>query len=86
MLSTTVFILILLVPGCSTKEEKTYNLKDECGPINGNILHSIKDESACRIRCRGHCNSLDHEYISSTFIDKGLQCHDCKCTCLIISP
>ena len=74
--------LVLLV-ACE-KEYRTYDVKDECGPIQGQIYHSIPNNDSCRIRCRNHCVSLDHEFASSSFIDRGTRCHDCNCTCAIV--
>jgi len=70
----------LMLTGCQ-HEQKVYPIKDECGPIYGSVYHSIKDEAVCRIKCRGTCESLDIEFVSSKFVDNGLRCHDCNCTC-----
>jgi hypothetical protein len=85
MRALSLAVLFLLVTAsltaCAPPTNKTYIIKDECGPIYGNILHSIKDDGACRIRCRGTCDSHDMQFVSSNFTDKGIECHLCSCTC-----
>jgi hypothetical protein len=83
-----LFVVLLalaasLLSGCSQRKtiEKVYSIKDECGPIQGSIFHSIENNDTCRIRCRNTCESLDKEFVSIRFVDKGIYCHECNCTC-----
>jgi hypothetical protein len=76
--------IVLAIIACAPPQEVVYNIPDECGPIHGQILHSVKDESTCRIRCRGHCQSLDYEFSASAFQDRGTRCHLCNCTCIVV--
>jgi hypothetical protein len=76
-------LFLLLLSACTVTEEVVYEIRDECGPVQGQVLHSIKDVDTCRIRCRGQCQALEHEFVRSHFIDQGVKCHLCNCTCLV---
>ncbi|MFH1510825.1 MAG: hypothetical protein ABIF10_03975 [Candidatus Woesearchaeota archaeon] len=75
-----VVLFLLLCAGCERRIE-VFPVPDKCGPIYGNVFHSIKDNSTCRIVCRSTCESLEKEFVSSLFIDNGLRCHECNCSC-----
>ncbi|MFH0978197.1 MAG: hypothetical protein V1837_02735 [Candidatus Woesearchaeota archaeon] len=78
--SCGILFMALLLTSCAAVQ-KTYVIKDECGPIQGNIFHSVQDEDSCRIRCRGNCQALEMEYVQDRFIDHGIRCNECNCTC-----
>jgi hypothetical protein len=76
-----LMIAATIIIGCGSHQEKTFRLKDECGPVQGNIFHSIPDSDSCRVSCRGNCQSFDMEYKKINFTDNGVKCNFCNCTC-----
>ena len=58
-----------------------YQVPDACGPIGGQIMHSIDDEDACKNACNAHCQSLDKDFHKSEFTLEQVGCHTCDCSC-----
>jgi len=83
ILITMCLIAILLYVYFLTKPKITeYALQDECGPIGGSILHSIRDTDSCANACSAYCLSVKKELHKSDFnIREGPQCNSCLCYC-----
>jgi hypothetical protein len=59
-----------------------YSLKDDCGKSFKNVvLHSIVDETDCRIQCMNSCGTREREYSNSKFVKSETTCHTCECEC-----
>lgn len=63
------------------KEPKKYLIEDECGVVVGNLIHQIKDEGECKIKCRNECGIRNENFYDSEFIKKTDECHTCTCFC-----
>jgi len=85
----TILSLILLVQFNFIKnplekislKERIFEIKDECSLIVGQLIHTIKDESTCEIKCKTNCDAFDMNFQNSEFTEKNEDCHTCKCTC-----
>jgi hypothetical protein len=81
-----VLILILLI-GISSglfegpKEVVMYAINDECSLVMGNIIHQIRDNGDCRIRCVNECGLREKEIVKIEFELKNNSCHVCDCYC-----
>ena len=56
-------------------------IPDECSLIMGNLVHQIRDEDDCSIRCYNECILEEKERKSSEFIYNEGGCHECFCSC-----
>ena len=54
---------------------------DECSLVMGNIIHPMKNDADCKIRCRGECDVREMEFINHSFSEKVNSCHECSCYC-----
>ncbi|MCK5282031.1 MAG: hypothetical protein KAK00_01350 [Nanoarchaeota archaeon] len=70
-------ILVLIIPG----KEKSFEIKDRCGPIMNLISHTIADEPRCQTQCKAKCKTLDLEFSRIEFEKKEAGCHTCICFC-----
>jgi len=64
-----------------TQEKRVFNIKDECSLIVGQLIHTIKDDSTCELKCKTNCNSFDMNFDNSEFTAKKEDCNGCECTC-----
>ncbi len=55
-------------------------ISDECGPISGSIMHSIKDEDACSNSCHNQYCTKGKEFLKSEFT-LSMPCNTCICYC-----
>jgi len=62
-------------------EPTLFEIKDECAPILGSIIHQIKNEDGCKITCRNRCNLEEMNFDKVIFIEKENSCHTCNCYC-----
>jgi len=56
-------------------------IRDECSFILGNLVHQIRDETDCNLRCNNFCNMEETKFISSEFVYSNNSCHSCDCYC-----
>ena len=56
-------------------------LDDECSLIMGNLVHQIRDETDCNLRCNNECNMEDTKLKSSEFSLATNGCNTCSCYC-----
>jgi hypothetical protein len=58
------------------------DIKDECSLIMGNLVHQVRDETDCNLRCNNECNMEDSKFIESNFTRNGDGvCNRCDCFC-----
>lgn len=62
-------------------DDVSFNIPDNCGVILGNLLHEIKNEDDCNIRCHNECGLRSLNYNSINFSQGGESCHSCECFC-----
>ncbi len=63
------------------KTPKEYLIEDECGLVVGNLIHQIKNEGECRIKCRNECEVREESFYDSEFEERENACHLCICYC-----
>lgn len=66
------------------KENKTerFVINDECSVFMDNIIHQIKDDADCNIKCRAECLVRKKEPINHTFKSNfSGPCFSCECYC-----
>lgn len=56
-------------------------IKDDCSMITGKLIHEIRDQQDCKLKCKNACNVRDQEYFSSNFVANENACHTCNCFC-----
>ncbi len=82
-----VFVLILINSNFfgeisdSLDSPKLISIEDNCGVIYGNLLHDIKSEDNCRIRCVNECGLQERDFLKIEFIQKYDSCNECNCYC-----
>jgi hypothetical protein len=62
-------------------EPKLLTIEDKCSLIMNNLLHEIKNEDDCKIRCNNQCNLENMRTLKSEFITPNNSCYACKCYC-----
>jgi hypothetical protein len=78
----SLIAFILLKPNIKiTKKAVSYTIIDECGMAMGNLIHQVKDEGTCKIKCRAKCFSINADYIKIEFKEETKACNECKCYC-----
>jgi hypothetical protein len=63
------------------KEPQMIKVKDECSLIFNQLLHQIKDEGSCKVKCETECSIRQKSYYSSGFLEKNDSCNLCTCYC-----
>ena len=58
-----------------------FDVVDECSLIMGNIIHNMRDEGDCKIKCENNCDFREMDYLNSSFTFKETSCHTCECWC-----
>jgi hypothetical protein len=59
-----------------------YTITDDCGPIGGQVSHTVGNTDTCSNKCTAHCLSLKKEYHDSSFeAREGPICNLCVCNC-----
>ena len=81
IVSLVLIIVIVALVLTQFSKEKKIVINDRCGPLLKEIVHSIKDEDACKIKCVGQCTSIDMEFKRIVFKDNRPYCNDCECYC-----
>jgi len=64
-----------------SKDRMEIQIKDKCGLILGNLIHEIKGEGDCNIKCINECRLNNMEISSYQFIENETSCHLCNCYC-----
>jgi hypothetical protein len=85
----TIILLWLLIEINAIKNPFTeinytprlYVIKDDCTLIQGQLIHSIKDESICELRCKSDCTLRSMSFVKSEFNQKTDDCSTCNCYC-----
>jgi len=72
-----VVALLILIP----EKEKSFEIKDRCGPIMNLISHTIQDEYVCKTRCSSQCETRELRYGRIEFQKREIGCHSCTCFC-----
>ena len=72
-----IVALVLVIPG----KEKSFEIKDRCGPIMNLISHTIQDESVCKTRCKSQCGTMELAYSRIDFKKYEVGCNSCTCFC-----
>jgi hypothetical protein len=57
-----------------------FEIVDECGPISGSIMHSIKDLDTCSNACRNQYCTKGKQVFKTEF-NVSLPCNKCICYC-----
>ena len=52
-------------------------IEDNCGVVVGNLIHEIKSEENCRIRCINECELLSKDFLSVEFRMPEGFCYEC---------
>ena len=63
------------------KKPKVYSIKDSCSLIAGKIIHPIKNEDLCVIKCKDECELNKMEFNKVDFISRESNCNICNCYC-----
>ena len=77
VLAILIVALLVLIPG----KEKSFEIKDRCGPIMNLMSHTIQDKSACETRCKSQCETMESRYSRIEFQEREIGCHSCTCFC-----
>jgi hypothetical protein len=75
--------LILFNTGTFEKasEVSKFSIDDECSIIYGSLIHNIRDEGDCKIKCANNCEIRELGFYDSEFISQNNSCHTCDCYC-----
>ena len=65
-----------------SKEKREFSIEDRCGPFMGSIVHTIKNEDVCEMRCRSQCEVNNFNYRKIIYEDGGIGCNSCTCLCV----
>ena len=74
-----VFIVILIQPYFTPV--KSFTIQDKCGQFVNLLSHTIPDENACELRCKGQCKVTDNKFKKIEFEKKEKRCNVCTCFC-----
>jgi hypothetical protein len=87
MKKVQVFLLILCLAAVAAylyflfqPEITRFEIKDECGPISGTIMHSIKDTDSCSNACHNQYCTKGKQVLRTEF-NATLPCNTCICYC-----
>lgn len=87
ILSVIFFILLIIQSQLSEsinnmfKKPKMFNINDECSLIFNNIVHQIKNNGDCKIRCRNYCQLKNMNFYNINFTSESNSCNICNCYC-----
>jgi len=89
ILSLILLIIILIQLDIKNKidkifaEPKILTIEDKCSLIMNNLLHEIKNEDDCKIRCNNQCSLENMRVYKSELITPQNSCYACKCYCIV---
>lgn len=63
------------------KEIIKFSLDDECSIIMGNLIHNIRDNGDCKIKCINNCKIRKLDFYDVEFALQNSSCHICDCYC-----
>lgn len=82
LLFLLIFLVFVGLGGLKKPQEpELFRIKDECSLVMGNLIHSIKDEGECKLRCFNDCGIRRMEYDLSKFREVTNSCNSCDCYC-----
>jgi hypothetical protein len=64
-----------------SSEPEMFSIKDECSLMMGNLIHQIRDEGECRIKCVNECDVREMNFVRFEFEGKNNDCSSCDCWC-----
>jgi hypothetical protein len=74
-------LLILAFLSWALLETEEFQIEDKCGKFVNLASHTIEDETKCRTRCLGQCQSQDMDYVKVRFEEVPGSCNICTCHC-----
>jgi hypothetical protein len=81
VLAAICLVLLVFYIYYVTKPKITsYELKDECGPISGSVMHSINNQDSCSNACNAYCLSKKITFSDAEFTVV-VPCNTCMCRC-----
>jgi hypothetical protein len=83
-----VFILLLIIQSGIINNIKNISrepvkiiIEDVCTVYFGSILHDIKNEAYCKIKCTDECKISEMNFFKIEFIEYQDKCNVCDCYC-----
>lgn len=76
-----LIILIIIIAGIMPGKEKSFEIKDRCGPIMNMISHTIPNKDVCKTRCSSQCETMELSFSRISFQEAMAGCHSCTCFC-----
>ncbi len=84
-----VVLLILALSGLvlsnfgffENAEARMFVVNDECSLVMGNLIHQIRDEGECRIKCVNECDVREMDFVRFIYESKNDGCNSCECWC-----
>lgn len=76
---------ILSIKEWGSEEKKVaqeFSVPDECSLVMGNLIHQMKNDADCKIRCHGECQVREMDFVNHSFTEKFDSCHTCDCYCI----
>jgi hypothetical protein len=64
-----------------TAKTQVFFVEDRCSLIVGQLIHTLNDESECKVRCRTTCELRGVQFYDFEFVQKTEDCNTCKCYC-----
>ncbi len=84
-LGVLILILILLLMISFNvfehNETRMFSIKDECSIVVGNLIHQIRNNGECRIKCVNECDVRKMNFEKFDFTEKDNECNSCECWC-----
>ena len=77
-----VIIISVFLVRAIRQEKKELSIEDRCGPFMGSIVHTIKDENICEMRCISQCDVSGYKLKKFKFDSGGVGCNSCTCICV----
>lgn len=87
LLTIALLVIIILETNIIDKIRSRFKapieitIKDDCSLMLNNIIHQIKTDGDCNIRCYNECKILEMKIQESEFIMNDNSCHTCNCYC-----
>lgn len=97
LLSLVILLLYNFGVFDKKKDAEYFSIEDECFPIFDQMVHNLKNEGDCKIKCENNCEFRDMEFLNSSFVpfnssalnlsaeNQNLSfedfCHTCDCYC-----
>lgn len=62
-------------------EPENFVVRDECSLVMGNLIHQIRDDGECRIKCTNDCSVREMDFVNFSFEGRNDDCNACNCWC-----